>query len=451
MEAQIRGLNQAIRNASDGQSLIDTSEGAHAEVEFLLQRMRELAVQSANDTNVAADRKNLQSEISQLISEVNRISSQTTWNGEAVLDGSFTSKQLQIGADYNQTLTFSVDSVSSSAIGNHTASGASHVKIGAANTIAANDVTSQTLTITGDAAADVNISAGVSAKTAAAAINTKSNTTGVVATAVTKVKLNGLTVTDAGSTQSLKIGSVQIAATVNTASDLRNMRDAINAKSGSTGVTASMGATNADLILTDEDGDDIIIDDFRTSLASNSGTYNLVATALNSDDTATTSTATLAYKTTGAGAFDTTNTIDSVAIMGDVDLSSSRSFTLSGTAATATLLFTSSTVSSTYVNSVDISTASGASNAIKTIDGALEKISASRAYLGAISNRLDSTVRNLTNVVTNVQASQGRIQDADFASETTNLAKSQILAQASMAMLAQANASKQGVLSLLQR
>jgi len=119
MESQVRGLDQAIRNASDAQALIDTTEGAHQEVTNILQRMRELAVQSANDTNVANDRKNLNAEINQLVTEINRIADQTTWNGVGVLDGSFTSKTFQIGAEANQSISVDVDSVAASEIGSH--------------------------------------------------------------------------------------------------------------------------------------------------------------------------------------------------------------------------------------------------------------------------------------------------------------------------------------------
>ena len=120
MESQIRGLEQAMRNAADGQSLVDTTEGAHQEVTNILQRMRELAIQASNETNVSSDRASLNDEVTQLQQEIDRIASQTTWNGVAVLDGSFTNKQLQIGAEANQTLNFSVDSVASAKIGSYT-------------------------------------------------------------------------------------------------------------------------------------------------------------------------------------------------------------------------------------------------------------------------------------------------------------------------------------------
>ena len=121
MEAQIRGVSTAMKNAGDAQALIDTAEGAQDEISNVLQRMRELSVQAANDTNVGADRVNLQTEMTQLIAEIDRISSQTTWNDMSVLDGTFTSKAFQIGAEANQSISLNIDSVASSAIGNYQA------------------------------------------------------------------------------------------------------------------------------------------------------------------------------------------------------------------------------------------------------------------------------------------------------------------------------------------
>src|SRR5210317_625002 len=144
MEAQVRGVTQAIRNATDSQKLIDTSEGAHVETLNILQRMRELAVQSANDTNQAIDRSFLNSEVTQLIAEIDRIATQTTWNGEKILDGNFTSKQFQLGANANEKVTYSIDSAKSAAIGNYQANGIATIV-----TASGNAIVDDTLTISG--------------------------------------------------------------------------------------------------------------------------------------------------------------------------------------------------------------------------------------------------------------------------------------------------------------
>ena len=225
----------------------------------ILQRMRELSVQSANDTNVAGDRQNLQAEVTQLIAEINRISSQTTWNGVAVLDGTFTSKQLQIGADGGQTVTFAVDSVSASAIGSHELNGWAQI-----STTSGGGILSDVYTVTGiDGSTTVTSAAGDSAKEFAARINNVASTTGVSASAVTKLKLSALTAAD---TVTLTINGTSMGAVaVTDTSDLRGLRDAINSYAGTTGVTAAISGSNAALELTDFDGDDIRIY-FETAL-----------------------------------------------------------------------------------------------------------------------------------------------------------------------------------------
>ena len=463
MEAQIRGLNMAIRNAADGQALIDTTEGAHNEVTNILQRMRELSVQSANDTNVAGDRQNLQAEVTQLIAEINRISSQTTWNGVAVLDGTFNSKQLQIGADGGQTVTFAVDSVSASAIGSHELNGWAQI-----STTSGGGILSDVYTVTGiDGSTTVTSAAGDSAKEFAARINNVASTTGVSASAVTKLKLSALTAAD---TVTLTINGTSMGAVaVTDTSDLRGLRDAINSYAGTTGVTAAISGSNAALELTDFDGDDIRID-FETALNGTEATLtvldrNSVAATTHDGSTA------LAVTLIDSGGTPAAGDANEVWVTGQVTFASRASFNIGvtndaadfdtsgagvvvadgefvGNADVAAASTNSSSLSS--VSSVNIGTTSGARNAISVIDSAIEKINAARGDLGALSNRLDNTISNLTNISTNIASSQSRIQDADFAAESTNLAKAQILQQAATAMLAQANASKQGVLSLLQ-
>ncbi|MBO6775077.1 MAG: flagellar filament protein [Marinibacterium sp.] len=440
MDAQIRGLNQAIRNAADGQALVDTTEGAHLEITNILQRMRELAVQSANDTNVSGDRSNLQSEVAQLVAEIDRIANQSTWNGVKILDGTFTSKQLQIGADQSQVLSFSVDSARSSDIGDYQLLSDAHA-------VAANTIDGDDLTINGHlGSATIAVAAAASAKDVVATINANTASTGVSATAITKAKLSALSAAESVAFTLTGDAAATISVTVASTSHLGDIKDAINAKSGVTGITAAFGDDTSEIVLTHLGGEDIAVSGFDTT--TNSTTITLEALDRVGADLSTPDTATIVEN--GGSATGT--------VVGTMTVSSIKSFTVTGDDATAedgffhTLNGTTAggTASLSAVSAVNIATTAGAANAIRAIDGALNKVNTARADLGAISNRLDNTIANLTNITTNVQSSQSRIQDADFAAESTNLAKAQILQQASMAMLAQANASKQGVLQLLQ-
>ena len=445
MESQIKGIQMAMKNAGDAQSLIDTTEGAHDEITNILQRMRELAVQSANDTNVSADRTSLNAEIAQLTAEIDRIGTQTTWNGMSVLDGTFTSKQFQIGADAGQNISLSVDSVKAGSIGNYTLDGDAHA-VAATNTI-----DGENLSVSGYlGAATIAVAAGASAKDVAATVNANTGSTGVTASAVTKAKLSALSVAESVAFTLTGDAAATISVTVASTSHLGEIKDAINAKAGVTGITAAFGDDTSEVVLTHLGGKDIVIASFDTT--TNTTTLELEALDKNGADLSTADSTTLAEDGTTSG--DGTGGT----VVGQLSLSSIKSFTVSGDDATAEDGFfhtingttTGGTASLSSISSVDISTVSGANNAIRAIDGALNKINAARGDLGAVSNRLDNTISNLSNIKVNVEASQSRIQDADFAAETSNLTKSQILSQAATAMLAQANASKQSVLSLLQ-
>ena len=266
MESQVKGLGMAIRNASDSQNLIDTAEGANVEVVNILQRLRELAIQSSNDTNTALDRTFINAEATQLIAEVDRISAQTTWNGSSLLDGTFTSKQFQLGANSGEDVTFDIDSSASADIGNYRVNGT-------ASMIAATDdiITAQTLTIAGNIGATTSaVALGSSAKTVASGVNDVASLTGVTATAVTKVKMHSLTTTGTVAftigNDAATLGSANISVAITDVSDLRLIRDAINASAGTTGITAATHSDgNSALVLTHSTGEDIKITSFTHS------------------------------------------------------------------------------------------------------------------------------------------------------------------------------------------
>jgi flagellin len=327
---QIRGLNQAVRNASDGISLAQTTESALGELTNNLQRIRELAIQSVNATNSASDRTALDAEVQERIAEVDRIAKQTNFNGVKVLDGSFGTATFQVGANVGETISVSLTTdVTASALGTiNTNTAAAYSMAEASSTdilVEFGDGTDDDLYGSATVAADSTV------EEAANSIN-EANVTG-------------------------------IAAFVNTAGQLQ----IINSNADDVEFTES-GGTGA-------------------------------------DTTGLTTASTTADETVGA------------------------TTTLAG---------------------VGVDTVANANFAVARIDSALTDVNGLRGNLGAIQNRFESTIVNLQTVSENLAASRGRIQDADFAAETAALTKAQILQQAGVAVLSQANAQPQLALSLLQ-
>ncbi len=452
MTSQINGLNQAARNANDGISMTQTAEGGLATATDLLQRMRTLAVQAANGTNSASDRASLQEEVGQLQQELNRVANTTQFNGQNVLDGSLSNAQFQVGANANQTINFSISNTQASAIGNNSikttatgnTSGASSFAGTVAGTIGVNQNAAQTLTVQGNGTTSTYAAAaGATAYAIAKGINAASGSTGVTATATTTATLANFT----AGTQSFTIqgapkadGSanpVTVTATMATATDVGGLAAAINAQSGVTGINAIADTSTGKISLSQAQGYDIGI------------TNNLTA---NNSTTLQGSTGTA--KALVRGAADAAAVGDSMTVGGTLSFNSSGSFTV-GTSAAGTI-FTAAANSSALssVASIDITTLtngipSGANDALQVIDSALANISSSRASLGALQNRFTSVVSSLSTTSENLSAARSRILDADFASETANLTRGQILQQAGTAMLAQANSLPNGVLALL--
>jgi flagellin len=324
MTSQVRGLNQAVRNANDGISLAQTAEGALAEVSNNLQRIRELAVQSANATNSASDRAALDAEAQQLVSEIERVANQTAFNGTSLLDGSFANAAFQVGANVNETIT-----------------------------------------VTGIVDANVaNLGSVV-----------KAQVTGAAATAFTAVTAGDLTI------NGTSVGGIAAAASATERAS--QVRDAINSVADTTGVYAT-------------------------------------------NDTATTVTLSSASNIVVAHA------------------GASSTLAITGLAAATT-----NTATTTGFVGLSVGTVSGANLAIQSMDAALTAVNDARASLGAVQNRFESTIANLSTTAENLSAARSRIQDADFAAETASMTRAQILQQAGTAMVAQANSLPQSVLSLL--
>lgn len=445
--SQIRGLNQAIRNANDGISLAQVAEGALAESTNILQRIRELSVQSANGTNSSSERTALQQEVSQLQAELTRIAETTRFGSRTLLDGSFGTEVFQVGANANETISVSVGNARANALGANTRDLGGTAF--AANSIVVGDVGSNvvasTLDITGFVgSAQVpnsgtnGIVADSSARDIAGAINTVSSQTGVDADARTVVELDALSAAGTVTfTLEGEVGdSVSISANMTNTSDLSDLSDAINARSATTGITAA--ANGGSVVLTSENGDDIVISAFDVDAAGGGETLTLTRYDYNGVATAVTD-----------NLIDGTD--DAMTVVGNVRLDSSEAFTINGS--DASLVATAATALGSSLASVDtinIGTQTGAQSALAIVDAAIGSIDSIRAGLGAVQNRLQSTISNLQSVSENVSAARSRIQDADFAAETANLTRGQILQQAGIAILAQANALPQQVLSLLQ-
>ncbi|GAO35711.1 flagellin [Sulfuricella sp. T08] len=459
--AQINGLNQAARNANDGISMAQTAEGGLATTTDLLQRMRQLAVQAANGTNSASDRQSIQSEVTQLQQEMNRVANTTQFNGQNLLDGSLNNAQFQVGANANQTINFSIGNAQATSIGNNAIGAANNgtmvdakVGTGTAGTAAdiiANSVAAQTLTIQGNGASSgaMTIAIGASAKTIADTVNAASGSTGVTGTATTTATLANFTHT--GTVSMILQGApnsagaanpITVSAQVNSSTDLTALSKAINDQSGITGITAVADLTNGKIALTQSQGYDIGIVNLG---AVGAGATGVTVTGLP-----------VASGGTGTAQSLTANGVaaDAITVGGAVSFASPTSF--SATASGVGVLKVTTAISSSLnpVANIDVTSLTngiptGANSALQVIDSALANINSSRASLGAVQNRFSTTISNLQATSENLSASRSRIQDTDFAAETAALTRGQIMQQAGTAMLAQANALPNGVLALL--
>jgi flagellin len=339
---QIRGLDVATRNANDGISLAQTAEGAMVEIGNNLQRIRELAVQSANATNSGTDRDALNAEVNQLLKEIDRVANQTSFNGTKLLDGSFTGALFQVGADAGQTI--GINSI-----------------------------------------VDANIDA--LGKSGFAATQTSTNAV-ASGTATAAGNLSGLSINGKA------IAAVKVAVGDTGADVQKKLASAINESMDQTGVFASIDSTGKLKLESLKEGKDFTF----------TGTLSAVAGI-------------------------TTDT--------------------SGVAASATVATNVTANGSSFLKDLDISDFTGAQRALEIVDKALTSVNSSRADMGAIQNRFSSTIANLATTSENLSASRSRIRDADYAKETAELTRTQILQQAGTAMLSQANSSTQNVLSLL--
>ncbi len=428
---QIRGLNQAVRNANDGISLAQTAEGALSELTNNLQRIRELAVQSANATNSSSDRAALDQEVQQRLAEIDRTALQTSFNGKKVLDGSFGTAAFQVGANVGETISLTLN----------TGVGANQI-----GQIA--ELEGAVVTTTALSAAGLTIKVGTSpavavgASVAGTGAGQSDSSAYAKAVAINAAAVAGLSATAAnsqveagaydlitlgtGGTQSYSLdvnGTVVFADTTASAVITAGIVvAAINLDTPTTGVAATLDAGTGIITFTAADGRDITV------------------------------TETIVPGTGGTGTGVDASVASGAALKGKITLSASDTIKLGGSqeADIGFVADQSITKDALTISTANVLDVAGANNTLKRIDSALTAVSSLRSQFGAIQNRFESTIVTLQTVSENLAASRGRIQDADFAAETAALIKAQILQQAGVAILSQANAQPQLALTLLQ-
>ncbi|ATZ72531.1 flagellin [Idiomarina sp. X4] len=422
LSSQINGLNQGNRNANDGISVAQTAEGAMDESTNILQRMRTLAIQSANDSNSADDRAALQKEVSNLQLELTRIAETSTFGGEKLLNGDFAGKSFQVGADANQTINITIGDISSNNIGSNRIDTAGS-SVGASTQATTGNAgadyfdtasltdTGDTVNIAGkDGDFDLDLATGQSVTDLATQVNDAN--IGVSAKTSVTTTLAGLSSSDQG-TLSIGDETFTLAEYNGSAKELAN---AI----GKAGYNASVNESG-DIEITAENVDGVKV----------TGQQDGTSLSL------------------GGTTADTTN--GDVVVNSKLELESSDSFSITDNTTNSSVgeIFGATTSTLESVGGVDISSADGAQSAISVIDAAIGQIDSERADLGAVQNRFQATIRNQSNIAENLEGAKSRIKDADFAAETAKLTQAQILQQASQTILAQANQRPQAALQLL--
>lgn len=478
-QTQINGLNQAVSNGNQAVSLVQTATGALQNETNLLQQIRTIAVQSANGSNTTQDRQSLQSVVTQLLAQVQTIATQTQFNGQNLLDGTFAGSQFQVGANSNQIINVSVGNAQTSALGNYTTTtsgavyttsgaysvdgylggGAFTITSGAAGAGGTGNFSVGTLGVSGSVgSAAVSISSkDESAASIATSVNAVSSQTGVTAQAYTSV---AFTVAASGSisfslsngTSGTQTNAVNISATVTGTSgnyDLSSLVSAINNQAATTGVSADTQVVNGtqEIVLTQSQGQNIVIQASSGSAASglasgSTASLNVVANTVNSDGSQS--------ETTVGGALSSGT--GSLLVQGVVQFESNSSYAIgnaSGIGFSSAAATLSSGSGGSQVASVDVSTVAGANHAIAILDQAINALNAQGGALGAVQQRVQASVSNAQTAATNLQSAQSVVQDANIASATTQLSKFQILQQAGISTLAQANALQQSYLKLL--
>jgi flagellin len=459
---QISGLNVAVRNANDGISLSQTAEGALQQSTNILSRIRDLALQSANGSNSDADRASLQKEVSAQQAELSRIADTTTFGGRKLLDGSFGTSSFQVGSNAYETIDVSLQSAAANKIGSFqlnsnsgtsiTASLSAEVATAASPAIPANAVTANGPITAGSAAVAAAPAAAFTAATLNVVGGGQEKTVDIVATdtaktiaakfdgAIPGMTANARTVFKAdvalpAGTDALNfkmtVGSETVSFVGVTSND--DLAKQINSNASKLGLTANLDKDGA-LTITSATGENVSFGQVNDQDGTIVGAAGALTVNVQGSDGKF---ATAASDLAAAGG----------TVVGYVQVNSPTAYAVTGD---ATELFSAGKAELADVGKLDISTAAGAQQALAVVDNALAAIDSQRSDLGAVQNRFDNTINNLQNISENASAARSRIKDTDYAAETANLSKQQVLQQAGTAILAQAKQLPQAVLSLLQ-
>jgi flagellin len=465
LTSQISGLAVAQRNANDGISMAQTAEGAMQSSTDILQRMRDLSLQSANGSNSKTDREALQKEVSALQSELTRIADTTTFGGQKLLNGTYGTQQFQVGSDSNQTIGVTLGSVGAEDIG---LTGVGFTMAAAVSGFSdAREVTydpstnDDTLNVTvGASSNDITLKAGMSAADLAGEVNATEGLFGVSAS--TGAAVSFAANANAGDTVSLSVAGIQITASDAveatgdaTVASLKAIIDgdaAISEALAAKGITVSTNeptGTTSDnsLIFTSANGDNVEV----TMEITGGATDGATGTIQSWDGAAVTGSAVTVAAGISASAASTTTVTGNLDFTNAVlaDDAGTMNITAGGGLSGGGAATKDSFTSLSSVADLDISTAGGSQSAIDVIDAALASIGDSRADLGATQNRFSQTIGNLANIQENASASRSRIMDTDYATETAVMTKNQILQQAGTSILAQANQIPQAAISLI--
>jgi len=444
---QINGTNQAVSNANDAVSEAQTTAGALNTIVNNLQSIRTLAVESANGSNSASDRTALNNQVQQQIAEITQIAQQTTFNGLNVLNGSSGTTVYQVGANVGNTIAVSLQQgVAANQIGQYSTATGTAVAATALSSLSTVKISDGTSTVTVGPTANfvgANTYQGATSAYAKAGAINGAGLQGVTASAATSVTDAGAFGTigtggTAPSTYNLTINGQAIYSGTNNVTVATPLTgDAVAAQinlfSGTTGVTASVGSTGA-LTLANADGSDISVAQTITLGAGAAGT-GLSATVAGSVATP---------KVTQGAVTLTDSQPITLTDVGTAGGAASLGFT----SGQATPLATTGGAASTLANQ-NVLTVAGANSTISSVDAALSTVSAFQSQLGAIQNRFTAAVGNLQSTAQNLTQSRSTIQDADFAAETAKLTQSNVLQQAGISVLAQANQQPQLILKLL--
>jgi flagellin len=462
---QINGTNQAVSNANDAVSEAQTTAGALNTIVNNLQSIRTLAVEAANGSNSSSDRVALNNQVQQQVAEISQIAQQTTFNGLNVLNGTSGTTVYQVGANVGDTIAVSLgQGVAANQIGQYSTLTGTAVP-------AASQLTSTSSVTLSDGTSSVTVGPSAnfvganlpyqgadSAYAKAAAVNA-AGLQGLTATAATSVtdtaaftQIVGATAgtntgaTFAATTYGLTINGTVIYGAGNVVSGTltgSQVATQINLFTGSTGVTASIGngttGPSGALILSNTDGSNI--NAVQTIVLGAAGSGGATAGTAGSGTGATVAVATTGAGTTSYGKVTLTDA-DPVVIADDG--------TTGGSAALGFVTGNATTLGTASLANQNVLTVAGANSTITSVDSALATVSAFQSQLGAIQNRFTAAVGNLTSTAQNLTQSRSTIQDADFAAETANLTQAQVLEQAGISVLAQANQQPQLILKLLQ-